>query len=92
MKNEELKQRVLDHLAYHTNIKFDVCKDFPKIKKQNGRKFLIIETSTNNRFNSGEWLRLERCVNESLIIDQILPAGYQRVAVYFNENELVPAN
>ena len=92
MKNEELKQRVLEHIEYHTNIKFDVCEDSPKIKKQKGRKYLNIKTNTNNRFDSNEWLRLERCVNNSLIIDQILPNGFQCVAVYFNENKLVKAN
>ena len=92
MKNEELKKKVLTHIEYHTGIRFDSCKDSPKIRKQKGRKYLIIKTNTRNHFNSAEWLKLERCVNNSLIIDQIFPDGFQRVAVYFNENGLVKAN
>ena len=86
-KNEELKKMVINHIEYHTGIKFDLCKEWSEIKKIKGCKYINIKTKTNNRFNSDEWLKLERCANNSSIINRIEPNGYERVAIILNKLE-----
>ena len=83
----ELKEMVINHIEYNTGIKFSLCNDLSEIKQIKGCKYLNIKTKTNNRFNSQEWLKLERCSHDSLIINRIEPNGYKRVAIILNKLE-----